>query len=397
VLVTGATGFLGRFLCLEWLERMAGAGGVVHALVRAPDAPAAAARLDAAFQGDPELAERFRSLAGPHLRVVPGDLAAPGLGLEPPDQERLAGEVDLIVHPGALVNHVLDYRQLFPANVAGTARLMALALCGKRKRFDFVSTVGVLEGARAPGPVSELAGVEALQADWPVQGGYAHGYALSKWAGEVLLRDLHERFGTPARVFRCALIMPHRRYRGQANVPDLLTRLLVSVIRTGLAPRSFYLPGQAPRAHFDGLPVDFIAAAMAALSSEQADDLATFQVSNAHWDDGVSLDTFMDWVEAAGFRLRRMADYGAWYQAFGARLAELPPESRQGTSLPILHRWAGPLPARERDQVDTSQFTRQVRSRGPGGEARVPGLDQAYLRKYLDDLRGLGLIGPGSG
>ena len=37
VLVTGANGFLGRFLCLEWLERMARTGGVVHALVRGQD------------------------------------------------------------------------------------------------------------------------------------------------------------------------------------------------------------------------------------------------------------------------------------------------------------------------------------------------------------------------
>ena len=51
------------------------------------------------------------------------------------------------------------------------------------------------------------------------QGGYAHGYAASKWAGEVLLKELHQRFGTPVRVFRPGMILPHRRYRGQVNVP----------------------------------------------------------------------------------------------------------------------------------------------------------------------------------
>ena len=34
-LVTGATGFLGRYLALEWLERMSLVGGKVIALVRA--------------------------------------------------------------------------------------------------------------------------------------------------------------------------------------------------------------------------------------------------------------------------------------------------------------------------------------------------------------------------
>lgn len=44
VLVTGANGFLGRFLCLEWLERMAGVGGRVICIVRGQDAAAARKR-----------------------------------------------------------------------------------------------------------------------------------------------------------------------------------------------------------------------------------------------------------------------------------------------------------------------------------------------------------------
>ena len=37
VLLTGATGFLGRFLALEWLERLASVGGKLICLVRAKD------------------------------------------------------------------------------------------------------------------------------------------------------------------------------------------------------------------------------------------------------------------------------------------------------------------------------------------------------------------------
>jgi thioester reductase-like protein len=37
----------------------------------------------------------------------------PGLGLDEPAWQRLAGAADLIVHPAALVNHVLPYDQLF--------------------------------------------------------------------------------------------------------------------------------------------------------------------------------------------------------------------------------------------------------------------------------------------
>ena len=392
VLITGASGFLGHILCLEWLERMAEAGGRVCALVRAADDRAAAARLESVYRGlAPAMEQRFDALAG-RLTVLAGDLAAPGLGLAPERYRELADTVDLIVHPGALVNHVLGYEHLFTPNVAGTAQVARLALRGRRKRVDFVSTVGVLAGAKAPGKVPEQAGVDALQPAWPVTGGYAHGYAVSKWAGEVLMQDLHQRFRTPVRVFRCDMILPHRRYRGQVNVPDLLTRLLVSVIRTGLAPASFYSGGRAARAHFDGLPVDFIASAMTALSSAWQEDHATYQVSNAHWSDGISLDTLMDWVETAGYPLDRIGDHAAWYQAFGARLRELPPDLLQHSSLPILDQWAKPLHDWERERVDGSRFVQQVRRHQPGGEPDIPHLTEGFLHKYLADLRVLGLL-----
>ena len=56
VLLTGATGFLGRYLALEWLERMASSEARVICLVRAKDDDAARERLDKTFDsGDPEL------------------------------------------------------------------------------------------------------------------------------------------------------------------------------------------------------------------------------------------------------------------------------------------------------------------------------------------------------
>ncbi len=49
VLLTGATGFLGRYLALEWLERMDFVDGKVIALVRAKSDEDARARLDKTF------------------------------------------------------------------------------------------------------------------------------------------------------------------------------------------------------------------------------------------------------------------------------------------------------------------------------------------------------------
>jgi len=49
-------------------------------------------------------------------------------------------------------------------------------------------------------------------------------------------------------------------------VPDIFTRTMLSVVATGIAPGSFYeldANGNRQRAHYDGLPVDFIAEAIA--------------------------------------------------------------------------------------------------------------------------------------
>ena len=134
VLLTGATGHLGKFLALEWLKRSALAGGRLICLVRAENNAATRRRLDAQFDtGDRGLLDHYRALAGSHLEVLAADKAEPDLGLEPHVWERLAATVDLIVDPAALVNHVLPYRELFGPNVAGTAELIRLALTTKLK------------------------------------------------------------------------------------------------------------------------------------------------------------------------------------------------------------------------------------------------------------------------
>ncbi|MFY9767979.1 MAG: SDR family oxidoreductase, partial [Mycobacterium sp.] len=103
VLLTGATGFLGRYLALEWLERMDLVDGKVIALVRAKSDEDARARLDNTFDsGDPKLLAHYRELAAEHLEVIAGDKGEANLGLDQQTWQRLADTVDLIVDPAAL-------------------------------------------------------------------------------------------------------------------------------------------------------------------------------------------------------------------------------------------------------------------------------------------------------
>jgi fatty acid CoA ligase FadD9 len=207
VLLTGATGFLGRFLALEWLERLAPVGGALICLVRAKNLAAAQDRLDKTFDsGDPALPAHYRRLAGEHLEVIVGDKGQANLGLDQQTWQRLADTVDLIVDPAALVNHVLPYSQLFGPNVVGTTELIRIALTTKLKPYTYVSTVGVPMLAVPPFH-EEDADVRALNPSRPLNDSYANGYNNSKWAAEVLLREAHDQCGLPVAVFRCDMIM----------------------------------------------------------------------------------------------------------------------------------------------------------------------------------------------
>ncbi len=391
VLVTGANGYLGRFLCLEWLERMAKVGGRVVCIARGQDAGAARQRVAEVFDsGDAELKRHFDALAAKHLEVFAGDLSEPDLGLAYADWQRLSETVDLIVHPAAFVNHVLPYAQLFGPNVVGTAELIRLAITHHLKPFNNVSTVaaamipggGVIDedaDVRAATPVRHLDGEQ-----------YANGYANSKWAGEVLLREAHDRFGLPVATFRSDMILAHSKYQGQINVPDMFTRWLLSVVLTGLAPKSFY-SGDVAKAHYDGLPVDFTAAAIATLGSHALNGYRSYHVVNPH-DDAISMDTFIDWAIEAGHNIKRIDDYADWVGRFETALRALPEKQRQGSSLPLIHQLQQPMPASAGAHASSVRFHADVRKYEVGADKDIPHLSAPFIRKYLADLKHLKLV-----
>ena len=277
VLLTGATGFLGRYLALEWLERMDFVDGKVIALVRAKTDEDARTRLDKTFDsGDPKLLEHYRQLAADHLEVIAGDKGEANLGLDAQTWQRLADTVDLIVDPAALVNHVLPYSELFGPNALGTAELIKIALTTKIKPYTYVSTIGVGDQIK-PGTFVEDADIRQISATRAINDNYANGYGNSKWAGEVLLREANELCGLPVAVFRCDMILADTTYAGQLNLPDMFTRLMLSLVATGIAPGSFYeldSDGHRQRSHYDGLPVEFIAEAISDLGTQVVDGVS---------------------------------------------------------------------------------------------------------------------------
>ncbi|MEU9804446.1 carboxylic acid reductase [Mycobacterium sp. NPDC050853] len=393
VLLTGANGYLGRFLCLEWLQRLAQSDGQLICLVRGESDADALARLEAAYgDTDPALLSEFRALAQRHLRVIAADIAQPRLGLDDATWEQLAREVDKIVHPAALVNHVLPYNQLFGPNVFGTAEVIRLALTTRMKPVTYLSTMAV---AMTVPDFDEDGDIRTVSPIRPVGAGYANGYANSKWAGEVLLREAHDLCGLPAAVFRSDMILTHRRYSGQLNVTDAFTRMLLSLVLTGIAPRSFYQGdggGSRPRAHYEGLPVDFVAEAITTLGLATIEGFRSYDVMNPH-DDGISVDTFVDWLVEDGHSIDIIDDYDEWLSRFETALRSLSDEQRRASVLPLLDAYRAPGHPRRGAAAPTDVFRKAVQDHNIGGEsADIPQIDRALIAKYISDLRAHGLL-----
>jgi fatty acid CoA ligase FadD9 len=394
VLLTGATGFLGRYLALEWLERMNLVDGKVIALVRAKDDATARQRLDNTFDsGDPKLLAHYRELAAGHLEVLAGDKGEANLGLDQQTWQRLADTVDLIVDSAALVNHVLPYSQLFGPNVLGTAELIRIALTTKIKPYTYVSTVSVGDQI-APSQFVEDADVRVISPTRKIDNSYANGYGNSKWGGEVLLREANDLCGLPVAVFRCSWILADTTYTGQLNLPDTPTRLMLSLVATGIAPGSFYeldANGNRQRAHFDGLPVEFIAEAISTLGAQVADEYRTYHVWNP-FDDGIGLDEYVDWLIDAGYSIQRIEDYGAWLQRFETALRALPEQQRQASLLPLLQSYQKPSVPVCGSMAPTDRFRAAVQEAKIGPDKDIPHVTPDVIVKYVTDLRMLGLL-----
>jgi fatty acid CoA ligase FadD9 len=397
VLLTGATGFLGRYLALDWLERMDLVDGKVIALVRAKSDEDAHARLDRTFDsGDPELLAHYQQLAADHLEVIAGDKGEANLGLNADTWQRLADTVDLIVDPAALVNHVLPYSELFGPNALGTAELIRIALTGKKKPYTYVSTIGVGDQIK-PGEFTEDADIRQISADRRVNDSYANGYGNSKWAGEVLLREAHDLCGLPVAVFRCDMILADTTYAGQLNVPDMFTRMMLSLVASGIAPGSFYeldAEGNRQPSHYDGLPVEFIAEAISTLGAQNLDSKASFQTYHVMnpYDDGIGMDQFVDWLIEDGNSIQRIAEYGDWLPRFETALRGLPEKQRNASLLPLLHNYQKPDRPMNGSMAPTDRFRAAVQDAKVGPDKDIPHISPQIIAKYISDLRLLGLL-----
>ncbi|KAM0901616.1 hypothetical protein ACQ4PT_019867 [Festuca glaucescens] len=148
ILVTGATGFLGKIL-VEKILRVQPDVRKIYLLVRAIDAESAKQRVEAEVT-DAELFCLLREKHGKggfelfvDEKIVPlaGDVIFENMGLDAPMLEELAKEVDIIVNGAATTNFYERYDVALDVNVMGVRYLCQFAKkCANLKMLLHVST-----------------------------------------------------------------------------------------------------------------------------------------------------------------------------------------------------------------------------------------------------------------
>jgi len=251
IIITGATGFLGREVLRRLLERLPGARFVL--LVREKEGETAAERVRALI----EVLEppHTRAAVLDRIEAYPADLALERFGLSESDYASIADGATRIIHSAATVrfDHPLEVARRI--NVGGTRSVIALAREAHRrgplKNFAYIGTAFV--AGKRTGLVHEHE-LDAGQ-------GFRNTYERTKCEAEALVRSHMEEL--PTVIARPSII-----------VGDSRTGITTS-FKTMYWPLKVYakhrwrtVPGH-PDAVVDIVPVDFVADAVTHLALDE--------------------------------------------------------------------------------------------------------------------------------
>ncbi|MFI0353850.1 type I polyketide synthase [Actinomadura sp. 9N407] len=359
VLLTGATGFVGAFLCAELLARTK---ATVVCLVRAADATAGTERVNAALDS-----YGLPGAGSGRLQVVAGDLARPLLGLGDDGFADLAERVDAIYHCGAWVNFVRPYRALKAANVLGTQEILRLATRSRLKPVHHISTLAVLAGAMT-------GDADVLREDDPLPPPIGHdtSYSQSKWVAEGLAGIARER-GVPVSVYRAGGVLPDSR-SGAANTEDYVTKVIQGCVQLGLAPLRRY--------ELSVGTVDHLARQVVALSLRPEALGRTYHTIDP---EPLAWNRIFDEIRSFGHPVR-----GVPFDEWRTALIDEVDSAGDDNALAPLMAMVGDTPDRAMPVIDCAN----VASALPPEAAPAPPLDQAFFDRMLGFLVRARLLPP---
>ena len=248
--ITGATGFIGRHLVAQLLER----GEAIWVLLRA---------------GSRDKFDRLARDCGPAGRLLTpiiGDLEQPLLGTSESERRDLTGRIDHFFHLGALYDLTAADADLVNANVLGTRHALDFAHECRTGCFHFVSSIAA--AGRYRGTFTERMFDEAEGLDLP--------YFRTKHESEGLVRSTCR---VPWRIYRPGMVVGHSRSGviDKIDGPYYLFKAIQKV--RDCLPRWVPLVGMEG-GHINLVPVDFVAAALAHLAHAPGHDGECFHLTD---------------------------------------------------------------------------------------------------------------------
>jgi len=298
--LTGATGFIGKFLTQRLLDR----GGQVFVLVR-PGSELKFTALQARFP--------YQSA---QLHAVPGDLSSPGLGLSKAVLGQLASKVDHFFHLAAIYDIAASEEAQQLANVEGTRHALQAAEHLKAGCFHYASSIAV--AGLFPGIFREDMFEEAEKLSNP--------YLHTKHDAEKIVRTEAK---VPYRIYRPGMVIGHSKTGeiDKIDGPYFFFRL-IKALRDSL-PRWMPIVG-VEGGRLNIVPVDFVAGAMDVLAHKPGLDGRCFHLTDPKPHKvGEVMNVFARAASAPEFAMRVDARmFGFIPPVVKNGLAKLPPVER---------------------------------------------------------------------
>jgi NAD(P)-dependent dehydrogenase (short-subunit alcohol dehydrogenase family) len=298
--ITGATGFIGRYVVLDLVTR----GEPIWILVR----PGSGGKFDRLM--------RDCGPAGKLLVAVSGDLQEPLIGVSASERRALCGHIDHFFHLGALYDLAAADADLVRANVLGTRNALDFAHECQVGCFHLVSSIAA--AGRYRGTFTEGMFAEACALDLP--------YFRTKHESEGLVRTTCR---VPWRVYRPGMVVGHSR-TGVIDKIDGPYYLFKAIQKLrDFLPRWVPLVG-LEGGHINLVPVDFVATALVHLAHAPGRDGQCFHLTDPQ-DHRVGdvLNLIARAAHAPTMALRLESSVWASLSNFGRPVPELLPSAQR--------------------------------------------------------------------
>jgi NAD(P)-dependent dehydrogenase (short-subunit alcohol dehydrogenase family) len=248
--VTGATGFIGRFL----VDKLVAREGPIYVLVR---------------KGSVKKLDALRSRWGEgekRVIAIVGDLAKPKLGLAPADIAKLKGKVKHFFHLAAIYDLAADAESQQQANIDGTRHAVELSDAIGAGTFHHVSSIAA--AGLYDGVFREDMFEEAEELD--------HPYFRTKHESEGIVRKESK---APYRIYRPGIVVGHSQTGeiDKIDGPYYFFKLIQKMRRA--------LPPWMPTVGIEGgriniVPVDFVVDAMDHIAHKKGLDGGCFHLTD---------------------------------------------------------------------------------------------------------------------